>query len=82
MSTVLIDGATAEKLSEPKTTVEVRTEDGKLVGVFTPRREATEEDYEWAMQHFTAEQMRASLNSGPGRPFAEIIADLRSKLGS
>lgn len=81
MSTVLIDAATAAKLSEPNATVEVRTEDGKLIGVFSPRREATEEDYEWAMEQVSAEQMEASLQSGPGRPFSEVISELRRKYG-
>jgi hypothetical protein len=81
MSTILIDLATAAKLSEPRTTVEVRTEDGTLVGVFTPQREATEEDYQWAMQQFTAEHMEASLNSGPFTPAAEVIANLRRQYG-
>jgi hypothetical protein len=79
MSTVFIDATTAAKLGEPNTTVEVRTEDGKLVGVFSPRREATPEDYEWAMQAFTAEEIEESKRSGPGRPFAEIIAELRQR---
>lgn len=81
MSTVMIDAATAAKLSEPKTTVEVRTEDGKLVGVFTPRREATKEDYEWAMREITTEEIEKSLASGPGRPFREVIDELRRKYG-
>ena len=81
MSTVMIDATTAAKLTEPKTTVEVRTEDGKLVGVFSPRREATDADYEWAMGQFTAEDAAASLASGPGRPFREVIEELRRKYG-
>jgi hypothetical protein len=79
MSTVLIDALTAAKLSEPNATVEVRTEDGKLVGVFTPRREATAEDYAWARQQFTAEEIEASRKSGPGRPLADIMTDLRKR---
>jgi hypothetical protein len=79
MSIVQIDAATAAKLSESKTTVEVRTEDGKLVGVFTPRREATEEDYEWAMKNVSAEEIEASLQSGPCRPASEIIPELIRK---
>lgn len=77
MSTVQIDSMTAAKLIESQATVEVRTEDGKLVGVFTPRREATEEDYAWAMKNVTTEEIEASLKSGPGRPFADVIAELK-----
>jgi hypothetical protein len=81
MSTVLVDAATAAKLTAPKTQVEVRTEDGTLVGVFMPRREATEADYEWAMKEITTEEIEASLKSGPGRPLADILADLRKRYG-
>src|SRR5438045_2852927 len=81
MSTVQVDAATAAKLSEPKTTVEVRTEDGKLVGVFTPRREATDEDYEWAMKQFTPDKIEAAEKSGPCRPASEIIPELIRKFG-
>jgi hypothetical protein len=81
MSTVLVDAATAAKLSEPNARVEVRTEDGKLIGVFMPRREATPEDYEWARQQFTEEEIEKSRKSGPGRPLADILADLRQKYG-
>jgi hypothetical protein len=56
-------------------------EEGNILGYYTPRREATEEDYEWAMNAVTKEEIEASLASGPGRPLAEIIADLRSKYG-
>jgi hypothetical protein len=79
MSTVQVDAATAAKLIEPKTTVEVRTEDGKLVGVFMPRREATDEDYEWAMREVTSEEIEASLGSGPTRPFREAIDELKQR---
>ena len=61
--------------------VRVCDESGNVLGYYTPRREATEEDYEWAMQNVTTEELEASLKSGPGRPLAEIIADLRSKYG-
>jgi len=79
MSTVFIDATTAAKLGEPRTTVEVRTEDGRLVGVFSPRREATPEDYEWAMREVTTEELEESIKSGPCRPFAEIIAELKQR---
>ena len=82
MTTVLVDAATAARLREPNAKVEVRTEDGKLIGDFTPRREATEADYEWAFREVTKEEIEMSLASGPGRPFAEAIAELRRKYGS
>ena len=77
MSTVQIDAATAAKLSEPRTTVEVRTEDVKLVGVFTPRREATEEDYEWARKQFTLEEIEAARKEPGGFTTAQVLEHLR-----
>jgi hypothetical protein len=56
-------------------------ENGNILGYYTPRREATEEDYEWAMKQFTPEQMEAALNSGPCRPASEIIPELIRKYG-
>ena len=54
-------------------------ENGNILGYYTPRREATEEDYEWAMKAFTVEEIEASKKSGIGRPFAEVIAELKRR---
>ena len=81
MSTVLVDAATAAKLSAISGTVEVRTEDGKLVGIFMPHDQWTEDAYEWAMREVTTEEIERSLASGPGRPFREVIDELRKKYG-
>ena len=56
-------------------------EEGNVLGYYTHLREATDEDYEWAMNAITKEEIEASLASGPGRPLAEILADLRAKYG-
>jgi hypothetical protein len=56
-------------------------ESGNVLGYYTPRREATEEDYEWAMKQFTPEQIEAAERSGPGRPASEIIPELIRKYG-
>jgi hypothetical protein len=61
--------------------VQVCDKDGNILGYYTPRREATEEDYAWAMQRFTKEDIEASLQSGPGRPASEIIPELIRKYG-
>ncbi|HEX5106714.1 MAG TPA: hypothetical protein VFV87_22995 [Pirellulaceae bacterium] len=77
MSTVLIDASTAAKLKQPQTTVEVRTEDGQLVGMFTPMREATPEDYEWARQQFTREEIAKARAETGGYTTAEVLEHLR-----
>jgi len=56
-------------------------ESGNILGYYTPRREATEEDYEWAFENITKEEIEASLASGPGRPASEIIPELIRKYG-
>ncbi len=56
-------------------------ENGNILGYYTPQREATEEDYKWAMAQFTPEQIEAALNSGPDRPASEIIPELIRKYG-
>jgi hypothetical protein len=63
------------------TSARICDENGNTLGYFSTRREATEEDYEWAMQHFTAEDMEKALNSGPCRPASEIIPELIRKYG-
>jgi hypothetical protein len=78
MSTVLIDAATAARLSEQQGTVEVRTEDGRLVGVFTPQREATDEDYQWARERFSLEEIAQARNEPGGYTTAEVLQHLRS----
>jgi hypothetical protein len=56
-------------------------ENGNILDYYTPRREATEEDYEWAMNYFKLEDIEASGRSGPGRPLSEMVAELRAKYG-
>lgn len=56
-------------------------ESGRILGYYTPLVEGTDADYEWAMQQITPELIEASEKSGPGRPLAEILAELRRKYG-
>ena len=81
MSTITIPASlqSAFGVSEP---TRVCDERGNVLGYYTPLPEATDEDYEWLMKQVTPEQLEASLNSGPGRPASEVIAELRRKYGS
>lgn len=56
-------------------------ESGKLLGYYTPLSEGTEADYAWALSQITEEEIEASRKSGPGRPLADILADLRRRYG-
>jgi hypothetical protein len=77
MSTVIVDAATAAQLDKQRGEVEVRTPDGRLVGLFTPLREATAEDYEWARQQFTVEEIEAARQEPGGFTTAQVLEHLR-----
>lgn len=64
--------------SEP---VRVCDEQGIILGYYTPLREGSNEDYEWAFTHITKEQIEESLQSGVSRPLADAIAEMRRKYG-
>jgi len=86
MNLITIPASLADsfKGTEPR---QVCDEQGKLLGYYTPvreykpLREATEEDYKWAMEQVSTEEIERSLASGPGRPFREVIEELRRKYG-
>jgi hypothetical protein len=55
--------------------------EGNVLGYYMPRRDATAEDYAWALQNVTTEELEYSASTGVGRPLSEIIADLRQRFG-
>ena len=76
--------ASSFKGTEP---TRVCDEEGNTLGYYTPireykpTREPTDEDYKRAMERVTTEEIERSLASGPGRPFREVIDELRRKYG-
>jgi hypothetical protein len=80
MSTITIPESLKSAFSVTQPT-RICDEKGNILGYYTPRREATEEDYEWAFRNITQEQIDAALNSGPCRPASEIIPELIRKYG-
>jgi hypothetical protein len=76
--TIPADLKSAFGVAEPAT---IRDEQGNVLGYYAPAREATDADYEWLMDEVTEAEIEFSRKSGPGRPFSEIIADLRRKYG-
>ena len=67
------------QVSEP---VSVLDEQGNVLGYYTPMREATKEDYEWTRRQFSPDEIEAARRSGPARPLADILADLKRRYGS
>ena len=57
-------------------------EQGNILGYYTPAREATAEDYAWALENVTTQELEYSKSTGEGRPLGEIIADLRRRFGA
>jgi hypothetical protein len=80
MNTITIPPSleTAFGVAEPTT---ICDEKGRVLGYYTPLREATDEEYAWLMKEVTSEEIEASLKSGPGRPLSDILADLHRKYG-
>ena len=60
---------------------QVCDEQGNVLGYYMPRREATAEDYAWALQNVTTEELEYSASTGIGRSPSEIMADLRRRFG-
>jgi hypothetical protein len=80
MSTITVP-ASLKAAFDVSAPARVCDENGNVLGYYSPLREATDEDYEWAMKEFTVEDMEAALKSGPGRPASEIIPELIRKYG-
>jgi hypothetical protein len=53
-------------------------EQGNVLGYYTPVREATSEDYEWAQQHFTPEMIAEARKEEGGFTTAEVLEHLKS----
>jgi hypothetical protein len=64
------------QVSEP---VSVRDEQGNVLGFFTPMRQATKEDYEWAKKQFTAEELQRSLSSGIAGTTDEVLRKIGAR---
>lgn len=61
------------QVSEP---VSVRDEQGNLLGFYTPMRQATKEDYEWARKQFTEAQIDAARREPGGFTTQEVLEHL------
>ena len=61
------------QVSEP---VSVRDEQGNVLGFLTPMRQATKEDYEWARQQFTEQELEAARREPGGFTTQEVLEHL------
>ena len=77
--TIPADLVSTFEVAEP---TRVLDEQGTLLGYFTPAREATDADYDWAFREVTEAEIEFSRNSGPVRPAGEVLAELQRRYGS
>jgi hypothetical protein len=80
MSDITIPANLAPSFAGSETS-RVLDERGVVLGVYTPIREFTDDEYAWVFEQITPELIEASNNAGPGRPLADVLAELRRKHG-
>lgn len=61
------------QVAEP---VPVMDEQGNVLGFYTPMRQATKEDYEWARQQFTQAEINAARREPGGFTTEEVLEHL------
>jgi hypothetical protein len=61
------------QVSEP---VSVQDEQGNVLGFYTPMRQATKEDYEWARKQFTPDEIEAARREPGGFTTQEVLEHL------
>jgi len=71
------DSATLDKLRQVNERVEIRDEEGELIGYFTPRVDRSL--YESVEIPVSEEELRRRAQKGGGRTLAEILADLERR---
>lgn len=79
MVAVTVDAAVRSKLSGVDALVEIRDEEGSLLGYFTPACLGTAEDYRRARAHFDPDEIKRRKQSNePCYTTAEVLQHLAS----
>jgi hypothetical protein len=81
MSTITIPDTLLSNFASGEPT-KVCDQQGRVLGYFTPAREGTDAEYEWAFREVTKEEIEYSLSSGPCRPAGEVLAELQRRFGT
>jgi hypothetical protein len=81
MGKVILDAVTRARLNGMKEQLELYDDQGNLLGYFTPADPGLDSLPRLTEANaFTAEELNAAPDpNDPGRPLAEILADLRRK---
>lgn len=59
--------------------VSVQDEQGNVLGFYTPLRQATKEDYEWARKQFTQEEIDSARREQGGFTTQEVLEHLNRR---
>lgn len=79
MVAVTVDATVRSKLSAIDARAELRSEDGTLLGYFTPARLGTPEDYRRAREHFDLAELQQRKSSGePTFTTPQVLQHLNS----
>jgi hypothetical protein len=79
MTKVIVDPATRAKLRDLTEPLELVTEDGRLLGRFSPVAADEADLYRDAEVPVTQDEVQRLLRQPPGRPLADILADLEKR---
>jgi hypothetical protein len=76
MQQVTLDQATLERLHNLAEMLEIRDQEGRVLGYFSPVLKQDRPLYAGAYVPVTDEEVQNLLKQPPGRPLADILADL------
>ena len=79
MTKVIIDPAMRAKLCNMTEPLELMDEDGSLLGYYSPRSAPAQTLYEKVDVPFSNLEVQQFLRQPPGRPLADILADLQGR---
>jgi len=79
MTQVTIDPGIRAQLRNLAEPLEILDEDGRVLGVFSPISTPGRLRYEDVEVPFTNEEVQRLLQQPPGRPLADILADLKKQ---
>lgn len=80
MNSITVNSATGAMLEQVEQPVEIRDENGRLLGHFSPATRNGKTDHaEYYVPDFTEEQLKEWESAPRGRPLKDILADLEKR---
>ncbi len=79
MNTITADNSLQQSLASLNSLTEIRDEDGRIIGYFSPAADRTSAAYAQAAAHFDPEEMKRRKHSNErGLTTAEVLDHLKS----